>query len=410
MKRAISVILLGLVGFIGFADEDELAFYKTQFDNALTAVDQLSILQIARGPADTSDPDNPTYPKQIDSASELYAYALGRVLQLYPNLKGRKEYTAADDSFRLICQGLTEDQSDTGQNLWRIVKLSPDPLVRMEAIKALGKVKATDYLPQVVQILKDTTSVPYSNRLAGERIAYGAIDALKSYGDPSGYLPIFFVINGWYSNSLKKVADQALPAISDNPIEPLTEVLHSGAYTLEEKYIALAAIEQKTDDDGAKGKAAIAALAEGWRGVPNTVQLQKEAIRLRKYAIDMITRYGIDGADDDEKKQAYALLERSYRFGADEEEQLGVVHALGSEKLATEESANLLSTFIAIINSYLERGSVTQQDERYMRTLLPALGATGQASGKPALRHTISLGWSTKVRQVAQQSLKDLGE
>ncbi|MDR0569095.1 MAG: hypothetical protein LBG87_07820 [Spirochaetaceae bacterium] len=409
MKRAISVILFGLLCSGAFAD-DELDFYKQQLDNALTAVDQLSILQLARGPADTSDPANPTYPEEIENAGELYAHALTRVLQLYPNLRGQKEYNAANDSFRIIAEGLTEDQKDAGPSLWRVVKLVPDALVKMEAIQAVGRIKAEELLPQVVQILKDNNSTPYSNRLASERIAYGAIDALKNFGDPSGYLPVFFALNGWYSNSLKKVADKALPEISEDPVGPLTEVLHDGAYTLEEKFIALCAIEEKSSDEAAKGKAAIAALYEGWRGHSSNPKMQKEAVKMRKLAIDMIARYGIDGADDDEKKQAYALLDRSYRFGADTEEHLGVVHALGGEKLATEESANLLSSYIAILNSNLEREIVNQQDERYMRTLIPSLGATGQASGKPVLRHTISLGWSAGVRQVAQKALDNLGK
>jgi hypothetical protein len=409
MKRTISVILMGLIGFAAFCD-DELDFYKQQLDNAHTAVDQLSILQLARGPADKDDPDK--YPEEIASAGELYAYALGRVLQMYSNLKGQKDLNAANDSFRLIAKGLTEDQKDgdpnLGQNLWRVVKLVPDPLVKMEVIQAVGRIKADEMLPRVIQILKDTTSAPYDNRIAGERIAYGAIDALKNFGDPSGYLPVFFALNGWYSNSLKKVADQALPEIIEDPIEPLTEVLHNGAYNLEEKYAALRAIEEKSKDESAKGKAAIAALYEGWRGYPVTPKMQKEAIKLRKLAIDMIARYGIDGAEDDEKKQAYSLLERSYRFGVDTEEHLGVVKALGN--LATEESANLLSAFIAVLNSNLERGIVNQQDERYMRALLPALGSTGQASGKPVVRHALSLDWSSGVHQVAQKALDNLGK
>ncbi|MDR0562213.1 MAG: hypothetical protein LBG73_05940 [Spirochaetaceae bacterium] len=408
MKRIIAVILLGLIACTAFADDSELEFYKAQFDNALTAVHRLSILQIVRGP---EDPDSEgSFPQEMENAGDFYAYALGRILQTYPNLKGQKEFDAADDSFRLITGRLTEDQTDLGPNLWRVVELVSNPLVKMDAIKALGKVQATDLFPNVVQVLKDTNSSPYGNRLAGERIAYGAIDALKAYKNPSGYLPVFFALNGWYSNSLKKVADQALPEISEDPIEPLTEVFHSGAYTLEEKYIALRAIEEKTSDEGAKGKAAIAALSEGWRGVTTNTKMQKEAVRLRKLAIDMITRYGIDGAEDDEKEQAYKLLERSYRYGADEEEQIGVIHALGGEKLATEESAKLLSVFISIMNNKLERGALDQRDERYMRTLIPSLGATSQAAGKPVLNQVLALGWSAGIHQLAQKAKDDLGQ
>jgi hypothetical protein len=392
MKRAILVILLGLIALAAFA-EDELEFYTNQFNNALTAVDQLSVLRIVRD-------------AEIEGAGTFYASALSRVLQVYPNLKGNKDIDAANESIRLITDQLTEEQSDTGQDLWRVVQTFSNPLVRADAVIALGKVGATDLLPQVVQILKDTNSSPYDNRLSGERIAYGAIDALAKYKDPSGYLPVFFAANGWYSQWVKEKATESLSEILEDPTEPLIEVIHSGGYTFEDKYMALKAIEQSEVDESSKAKVAMAALYEGWRGSSYDARLKKELVKMRRLAIDMISRYGIEGAEDEQ--QIYSLLDRSYRYGVDEEEHLGTIAAL--KNIATEDAAKLLSAYIALINNKLERGILTPQDERYMRALIPALGSTGNSEGQPVLRHVIALDWSYGIHQIAQEALDNLGE
>ncbi|MDR2536655.1 MAG: hypothetical protein LBD29_11560 [Treponema sp.] len=394
MKRVILVILLGLIAFTAFADE-ESDFYTEQFQNALTAVDQLSILRIVRA-------------AEIEDSGSFYAYALDRVLQVYPNLKGQREFDAADEAIRLITDQLTEDQSDTGENLWRVVQTFSNPLVRMDAIIALGKVQATNFIPHVVQILKDTNVSPYANRLSGERIAYGAITALKTYKDPAGYLPVFFAANGWYSTPIKKEADNSLAEILEDPTEPLTEVIHSGGYTFEDKFLALSVLETSDVDDGAKAKAAIAALYEGWKGFTSDAKLKKEQVRLRKLAIDMIGRYGIDSAEDEEKEQVYKLLERSYRYGVDEEEHLGVVSAL--KNIASDESVKLLSTFLELMNNKLERQILTQQDERYTRALIPAIGGAGNSAGKPVIRRVLVLDWNAGIHQLAAEADKNIGQ
>jgi hypothetical protein len=116
----------------------------------------------------------------------------------------------------------------------------------------------------------------------------------------------------------------------------------------------------------------------------------------------MITRYGT------EDESVYALLDRSYRYGADEEEQIAVIGALA--KLATEKAAQQLSSYIVLINQKLQRGTLTHQDERLMRALVPALGATGNAVGKPVLRHVLVLDWSYGIHNITQDALNNLGE
>lgn len=388
MKRFLFVILVGLIAGAAFADE-ELDFYTAQFNNALTATEQLNVLQVVRE-------------AEIQDAGTFYASALSRILQTYPVLKDPKQINAADESIRIITDQVTSDQSDMGPSLWRAVQVSSNPLVRSDAIIALGKIGATDLIPQVVQLLKDTNSSPYTNRLSGERLAYGAIVALESYKDASGYLPVFFAANGWYPGWVKTKATEALATITEDPTEPLTQVIQSGGYTYEEKYLALMAEEQSKAEDGSKATVAVAALTEGWKSNPQNSAQGKSLVRMRKLALDMITRYGTD----DEK--VYALLDRSYRYGADEEEQLGVIGALG--KLASDNAVQQLSTYAVMINERLQWETLTQRDERLMRALIPALGASGNTAGKPVLQHVMVLDWNYNIHNIAQDALNNLGK
>jgi len=252
MKRAIVTgILCSLLSFSIYA-ESESEFYTNLIRNALTAESQLRILLTVRD-------------AQIADAGDFYAEALARVLQLYPNLRSDNEIAYADEALRLISDELAEGQSETGQNLWRVVNTSSNPLVRSGAIMAIGKVGATDLTPQVLRLLINMNSAPMASRLAGERLAYGAIETLGQFKEEDAYIPIFLAANGWYSDWVRSRARELLPEISSDPTEPLIQIIQ-GPYSFEHKYLALRYLENAEGvDDASKSRAAVAALNEGWR-------------------------------------------------------------------------------------------------------------------------------------------------
>jgi hypothetical protein len=121
---------------------------------------------------------------------------------------------------------------------------------------------------------------------------------------------------------------------------------------------------------------------------------------MRKLAIDMIGKYGV--ADP----KVYSLLSRSYRMPFDIDEQLRIIHSLSLVK--DTQAADLLASFIDSINNKQERGSIQASDERLMRALLPALGATGGSEkGEESLEKVLDIkGWSRVISNLASQSLK----
>ncbi|MDR2028948.1 MAG: hypothetical protein LBP93_05355 [Treponema sp.] len=389
MKRYIIIsILLLAVAMAGFSDSEELDIYTYLYDGAGTVTDQLGILQSV---AELG----------ISGAGDFYSKALTRLTREYPNIRDSIEKESADNALILLAQRLGEEKyTAAAGDLWRAVGAFSNPLVKAEALMALGKMRATAFLPQVIQTLSDLNTRPAADRLAGERIAFGAIIALEKYQDVSGYLPVFFASTGWYSERIKQQAGASLPVILADPSEPLSSVIRGSGYPYATKLLALQTIEASNVSNDSKAAIAVTALTEGWRASTNDVRLQMNLASMRKQAINMIRRYGTGDA------AVYPLLERSYKEGVDAEERLNAVATLSS--LGTEDAARLLSSFLMIINGKLQSGTLTQVDEQMVRAIIPALGATGQAVARPALRSVQALDWTNAVKNLATEALRNI--
>jgi hypothetical protein len=364
----------------------DLDLYTQQFDSVNTVQDQLGVV---RGAAEETAP------------AEFYAHALNRLLAEYPTVSAPNEKKSADDMAKLLCQKLGEaGYAEAGANMWRVVESFSDPLVKVEALRALGKAQATDVLPQVIQLLTDINNASGEDRQNREQIAFGAVESLEAYKDSSGYLPVFFAVTGWYSDRVKSRARQALPNIVDNPTEPLVSVIKSSSYNYNVKYTALQVLESSDVTAQQKASGAVASLAEAWKVSTSQVSQRSVLASTRKLALSMIRRYGTEDTN------VYPLLERSYKEGIDEEEQIAALAALSA--LATDDSARRLSAFLADMNERLRRGTLTREDERMVRVIIPALGNTGRPLARAALRSVLSLDWTGTVQRLAQDALKKI--
>lgn len=362
-------------------------FFMLQFDAQSTVQGKLGVIRnaSAEGEAD----------------AEFYAHALDTLIREYPNVRGATETQAADDMAQILAARLGEAQyTDAGLNLWRVVETFTSPLVRAEALASLGKIQAAAFLPQVVQLLSDFNVDPGSDPRAREQAAFGAVVALEEYKDSSGYLPVFFVTTGWYSDRVRARAREALPKIMDNPTDPLVSVIKSSSYNYAVKYSALQVLEGSEITAQQKAQGAVAALSEAWRTSTSAVGQRTILANIRKLALSMIRRYGTEDAN------VYPLLDRCYKEGLDAEEQIAAIAALAA--LATDDSARRLSGFIYDMNIRLTRESLTAEDERLIRVLIPALGNTGRPLARDALRSVLQVDWTGAVQRLAQDALKKI--
>ncbi|MDR3303399.1 MAG: hypothetical protein LBS86_03210 [Treponema sp.] len=387
MKRFIFAGFLGLLTLSAFAQSNELDFYTRRFNSATTVVDQLGVLQIAASE------------KPSDSGS-FFTDALKRIVEEYPHLSGNQELNAADEAIRLIAdQVSTQAYAEAAPELWKAMQTFENPVVKMDTLIALGEIGAADYIPAIVLILRHINLYQTDDRVAQERIAYGAIHALEKMasGNRDAYLEVYYSVSAWYGKWVRTKANESLASIFEDPAEPLSSTLADTYYTYKQRHGVLDSIDSndKISTD-AKANAAAIGLAEGWKNMPQL----KDMVSMRKFAIDMIAKYG---ASDD---YVYPLLSRSYRTPYDIDEQLRTVHALST--LKNEQSANLLASFVEMCNYRCERGSLRDADERLMRALIPALGATGGSdNGNIALQRVLDIQqWTNVIHNLASKALK----
>jgi predicted negative regulator of RcsB-dependent stress response len=388
-KLIICFILLAAVAVAGFSATEEVQVYEFLYNASPTHSGQLDILQNMAE-------------SRLTGAGEFYAKALRKLVSEYRNIRDVTERNAADEQAMLLSALLgAEKYTQAAADLWLVVDGFSAPLVKSEALMALGKIRATTYLPQVIRVLESVNAAPTNDRLNGERIAFGAIISLEKFQDPSGYLPVFFASTGWYSDRIKSQATKSLPFIAQDPSPYMLQVVKGSSYDYSTKYTALRTIEAaKGVDNKNKVAVAVAALTEGWRSSTNDVQLRSILADMRKMAIGMINRY------KSEDEAIYPLLERSYTQGVDTQEKLSAIAALASQ--GTEESAKRLSSYLMDLNAKRVSGNIRQEEEQMVRAIIPAIGQTGRSIGRPALSAVSASNWTPAVVALANNALKQL--
>jgi hypothetical protein len=391
-KLAVIFVLMIGAAVLCFAATEEVQVYEFLYNAAPTNAGQLDILQNM-------------VQSRLTGAGEFYAKALRKLLSEYKNIRDITQRNAADEQAMLLATLLgAEKYTQAAPDLWLVVDMFSAPLVKAEALMALGKIRATNYLPQVIRVLEALNTAPTADRLNGERIAFGAIIALEKYQDPSGYLPVFFASTGWYSDRIKSQAAKSLPFISQNPTPYMMEVVKGAGYDYPTKYGALRTIEASKVSNKDKVSIAVAALNEGWRSSTSDVALRNVLSDMRKMSIGMINRYKTDD------ESIYPLLERCYTQGVDTQEKLSAIAALASQ--GTDEGARRLAKFLEVLNEKRRSNNIRPEDEQMVRAIIPALGQSGRSNVmevRAALNNTASASnWTPAVIALANAEIRKL--
>jgi hypothetical protein len=395
MKKVVIFLLLScFVSAFVFSGTEEIDVYRYLYRNSEKNIDQLDILQ------------NMAEAK-LTGAGEFYAWALRQLVLKYKNIISSKdkdattEKYAADEQAKILSALLgAEKYTPAAADLWFVADAFTDPLAKAEALMALGRIRATGYLPHVIRVLDNLNLQPTKDPDDGGRIAFGAIISLEKYQDPSGYLSVFLASVGWYPQRIKNQAAKSLPFIAKDPSPFMLNLLKSGAnYENAVKYIALQTIEKTNVDSKSKAEVAVAALAEGHRAVGNNVQQKATLADMRKLALDMIRKYRSDDPG------IYVLMRRSYtNRDSDIQEKMAAINAIASQK--TDEAADLLSEFLTTLNA--RYSTLNQEETQIIRVLIPALGVTGRPSARTALTQVTKLDYTSGIKTLATQALNQI--
>jgi hypothetical protein len=392
MRRFIITLMLSVVvsGATIFAQSAQLQFYKAQYQIGRSFPERLGIMEEVVKLSD-------------EGVTEFLAQSLKDLNLSLQTVRSMDEAASADQTAILLCNNLGEKRyTASAADIWRSVNLFSNSLVKSEGMIALGKMNAAEYFPDIsrnlLHLTLDRADVP---ALSGERIAYGAIMAIRYYNNPEGYIPVFLATSAWYSEWVKFTARETLTVLSSDPSVPLETVILGLSYTYEQKFLALQAIDTANIGGEKKAAFAVTALREAWRNRATDVKTLVQLSAIRKLALDIARRNG--SADT----ALYALCERCYREGYGAEEKLDALAMLGAIK--TDDSAKLLTTFLNDMNEMVRHEAITAEENDLLRSILRNLGATGSAFASAALQTVLHLPYPSQIQAIAAEEITRLG-
>jgi len=398
-----AVLLVTCPGLALCGQAEDIGMWTAIFDESTTVDEQLAYIRYVSSEG-----------YQGTETEDFYLKALKRLLVEYVAKKTSAERSLSNEAVRIVAARLgelapgSENSSEVARTLWQAVEFFPDPLVKTSALIALGQIKDEAYFDEIRFLLRNQNTRPITTITQlqnASHITYGALVALEYYGNPDAYIEVLEASALWTTPDLKDQIQRTLKAIIEDPTEPILGMIPSVAYSMPLKYLALQAEEASSAPDASKAKAAVAALAEGWRVVVSGAKDREAQVALRKLALTMIEKY--QPTEDDDR--IYTLLNRSYSRGSDINEKLGAVHALAA--LKTDEAVKRLSSYLGDYYDAYKLGKSLKDstDLRLVRAMILALGdigSTGSATSRPVLvKFQQSALWTPAVRNLASDAL-----
>jgi len=388
MKKLIIFILM--MSFAAAAFTDDVETYKQIYNTALTNVEQYDML-------------NAMMDTGMTGLDDFYVYALSRLIGNYPNIKEMPQLEAADNQAMLLANEVAKGSNTSisvAADLWVIVDKFKNEYTRSAAMLALAKLKASEYLPKIIVLLNDLTAHKADDRIYAERLATGAIVALETYNDPSGYIPVYFASKGWYSDPVKIQAQKSMEAISSEPMPFMYQILRSPNSTIAQKYEVLQHVVNGNFSKTDKSDMAVASINETWKTPAQNSTERMVLYQMRKLSLSTIGENGLNDS------ASYSTIERCYTKAADLSEKEDTINVLAT--LATDDAVRILSVALMEMNSRLTSGQITQDDQRVTRLLIDAIGRTGNKNGRAAILGVINSNWVNSIKNLAREALKKL--
>ena len=382
MKQKVLSILLFFVVMTVFAQNLNMEFVTRDYmrpDSTFT--DRLVILENVRNSG-------------ITGIGDFYHEALRFFLLRASDIRTNEDRRAAETSARILAQGLgDEEHTAAAPELWQLVRMfdvvyGQNSGIEMQyALIALGQVNGREFLPQIVQRLDDLNTIPIGDvetRRRTQRAVVGCVNALETFGDPSGFRPVFFVAIGPYDPNIKAMASVALPNLLEDPADIIIDIVQNRVITppgMDRIYIiheALLEMLRTRAPDESMARVAAATLAAGWNYPATGAVNQGNLGNLRKSAIDAVRIYG--AADS----SVYTNLRRSYtsNFNSVDPDLVEIqktLHALAV--LGTDEAVGMLIEFLTQLHSRRHSGPWRNNFERYIfEWAILCIGASGTSS------------------------------
>jgi len=294
--------------------------------------------------------------------------------------------------------------AEASEVLYSTVAQTPEVFLRADAVRALGKIGALEYVPQIALLLRNINldAVSFGSPEERETMVLACISALERLKDPQGYEPVFFTAMGRYSRGVIKAAEGALATMVSDPTEPLLKIISSNSdYQVKLKALTYA----RQSAAPGEGKASVAALClrEGLVNAADDRVLKVALAGLRTLSCEILAENGY--SDPSITDSLAAMLAYVPKETGDINEILTCLAALGSR--TGDDAAAVLTAHLKKLND-LQVSGVTITDQREIRAVIQALGNTGNPLGRPELTRVEFCNWNSAVNREAKAALAKL--
>lgn len=389
MKKALAIIALG--GFIimnSVADEAGQSWARLY--RRLPDIKQKYAVLQNLTPMD----DRSLESFYLDSLNDL----------VYGNLSQFRTDRATYDDWeiltRTIVRELGEIKGQTASDVvWDVARTAEVPLLKSEALIALGRMRAVEYAEPIAVMLRNLNFNTRSDREAAEIEAYGAVVALDKMKDPIGFEPLFYASIGWYSNRVTGLAEQALLELGDDPMPPLTGILMSAAdYRVKRSALNLGL---RTDvPDAGKSDIAAAALSEGLKYSESDPTRIRQLAELRTDAVNGMIRFGVPEGD------APRLLNQAVDEG-ELDEKLFAIQALG--RSGGDDATGYLAERLSFYNDRQASGLALSREElTIVRQIIFSLGESGNRLGLEPLAQMAFLDYTPSLIRDSKSAIEKI--
>ena len=376
MKRSILAVILCFAGMAVHAQD--MSYYTREFKSTDSSFkERLTLLETVRDAG-------------LSGLGEFYHEALKHFLLKFPDIRTNDEWTDAENSARILCNGLGEEKyTAAAPALWETADIYDvgrprfdrgkiDGLIMQDALIALGNVDGKDFSPHIIERLSRFNSQTFTDqetRRFAQRGVVGCVKALEAMGDPAGYRPVFFVYVGSYDPAIRlDIAYNALPSILDDPGEVISEIIIDPSSDPRIKLEAWKEMLKSKASGSSKAKTASVALATSFVYNTSNRVFQTNLKDMRKSAIDTIRENGVP--DD----SVYPNIEKAYNTAfttasPDYEEIQKILDALRTIK--SEEAVGLLLKFLQELHGRRRSNTWGTMERNVFERVVYAIGATG---------------------------------
>jgi len=288
--------------------------------------------------------------------------------------------------------------------IWQIVTNVEEPFLKGEAIIALGKIGAIQYVDELNTLLQNINFNYFNlqDQRKNEIIAFSLIIAMDRLKSPDSYSPLFFASAGWYSplSGVRKHASDVLDRIVEDPYEKLSQIM-SESNTYDIKLLALQVAEISKASDKNKAALSILALKESLRYLTKNPTECAQLKSLRIKALNMLEALPVKPIEAEQQMERMLYLYRTERL-FDINEMVELFKTYGT--YPSDRSVNAMTEFLSYLTNRRADGGIV--DYRIAKSVLMAIGNTGNPLGSNELmRVEMSDVWENALKREARNAI-----